>query len=77
MITIEGLTQRQKTIMDLLWGCDSLEQVQTLISALPSSRDQRDAGSLVLIATLESMEQEGQLEEHLAAAKEIIDAAQG
>lgn len=69
MITIEGLTERQRGIMDLLWNCSDIEQIQTLIQALPSKQDQYDARSLVLIATWESIEQE------LGYTKECKDAA--
>ena len=69
MITIEGLNDRQKGIMDLLWNCNDLEQIQTLIAALPSKQDQYDARSLVMIATVESIEQE------LGYSKECTDAA--
>ena len=69
MIQIENLTDKQRQIMDLLWSCDSLAQVQTLIRALPSAADQRDAVSLVKIATWETLEQEGCLERYKDAAE--------
>ncbi len=69
MITIQGLTERQRGIMDLLWGCENLEQIQELIAALPTRQDQLDARSLVWVATVESLEQE------LGIAKECKDAA--
>ncbi len=69
MITISGLTDRQKTLMDLLWGCQDIEQIRTLIAALPSAKDKWDAMGLVEIATVESIEQE------LGFDKECIDAA--
>ena len=55
MITIEGLTPRQKNIMDLLWSCNTEADVQTLIQALPTAADQYDAISLVKIATWDSL----------------------
>jgi hypothetical protein len=58
MITIEGLTQRQRNIMDLLWSCNTEADVQTLIQALPTPADQYDAQSLVKIATWDSLELE-------------------
>jgi hypothetical protein len=72
MITITGLTDRQRTIMDLLWGCSTLEQVKTLIAAMPTGKDQQDARSLVLIATQESLEEEGVLEQFEEQAREAI-----
>lgn len=72
MITITGLTDRQRTIMDLLWGCATLEQVQTLIAAMPTGKDQLDARSLVLIATQESLEEEGVIDQFEEQAREAI-----
>ena len=72
MITIAGLTDRQRNIMELLWTCESMEDVQTLISALPTEQDQNDARGLVLIATWESLEEELGLEQYREAADSII-----
>lgn len=76
MITINGLTQRQKSIMDLLWGCETLEQVQTMIRALPTQRDQWDALSLIEIATQDSIEEEQGLDSYEAQALDIIHRCQ-
>jgi hypothetical protein len=73
MITISGLTERQKTIMDLLWTCKDLDQVNTFIKALPTVADQYDALSLVNIATLESLEEDGVLEQFKEQAHAAID----
>ncbi len=75
MITITGLTHRQKNLMDLLWGCQDLDQVQTLIRALPSRQDQIDAQGLIKIATWESIEQELGLGAYADAAARAIDRA--
>lgn len=73
MITITGLTERQKNLMDLLWQCQDQAQVMTLIKALPTKQDQCDAASLVDIAVWESIEQECGLEQYEATAKDLID----
>jgi hypothetical protein len=44
--------------MDLLWSCSTLEDVQSLVKALPTKQDRCDALSLVEIATVESLELE-------------------
>lgn len=75
MITITGLNERQRTLMDLLWNCRDIEQVQTLIRALPTREDQVDAAGLIKIATWESIEQELGLEEYRDAASMCIDRA--
>jgi hypothetical protein len=72
MITIEGLTARQKSIMDLLWSCDSLEQAQGLIKNLPTQADQYDALSLINIAAWEVMEAEGAIDECEDQARSVI-----
>ena len=69
MISIEGLNERQRGIMDLLWNCQDIEQIQLFIKSLPTQSDQYDALSLVTIATHESIEQE------LGFSKECKDAA--
>jgi hypothetical protein len=73
MITISGLTDRQKHIMELLWTCNDLAQVNTFIKALPTKADQQDAQSLVLIATQETLEEEGVLDQFKEQALEAID----
>ena len=69
MIHIHGLTTRQAQLMDLLWNCQDIEQIQQFFAALPTKQDMYDARSLVLIATWESIEQE------LGYSKECKDAA--
>ena len=75
MITITGLTERQRNLMDLLWNCRDLEQVTTLIQALPTKQDQVDAAGLIKIATWESIEQELGLGEYKDAALTAIARA--
>lgn len=75
MITINGLTERQLQLVDLMWQCQDIEQVNTLISALPSRADQYDALSLITVATLESIEQELGLDDYADAAQAAIDRA--
>jgi hypothetical protein len=76
MITITGLTDRQKSIMDLLWGCQDLEQLRALIQGLPTVRDRIDAQGLIWIAQTESLELEQGLEEYRDAASLAISRAQ-
>ena len=72
MIRIENLTERQKSIMELLWVCQDQDQVMTLIRSLPTKRDQQDACSLVDIATWETLELEGALGDYEQLAKDLI-----
>jgi hypothetical protein len=74
MITISGLTARQKTLMDLLWSCTTMEQAQQLIRALPNPKDAADARSLIVIAMQESLEEEGALAQWEEAAHDAINS---
>jgi hypothetical protein len=74
MITIDGLTQRQKSICELLWSCTDLDSVRTLVSALPL-RDRQDAQSIVTVMTQDSIEQELGLEDYKAQAQLAIAQA--
>ena len=37
MITIEGLTQKDIEICNLLWNCDSVEAVDRMVAAMPQA----------------------------------------
>jgi hypothetical protein len=41
MITLEGLTQQDIQICNLLWNCDSIEAVDAIVKAMPSAYKQR------------------------------------
>lgn len=75
MITITGLTHKQKAIMDILWACTSIEQAQLFIRSMPTPKDRADANSLMQIAVLETLEQEGRLEDYAARADMCIARA--
>lgn len=75
MITIAGLTKRQHQIMDLLWSCTDIDSVHDMIAALPTEQDRNDARGLIVIATLETLEQELGLDAYEAMAKAVIDSA--
>ena len=72
MIHISGLTKKQVAIMEVLWQCDSLEQAQSLVKSLSSHKDRCDAQSLMEIALVESLEQEGALDEYAEAAEAAV-----
>jgi hypothetical protein len=75
MITIDGLTQRQKAICELLWSCSDLDSVRTLVSALPK-RDAQDAQTIVTLMTQDSIELELGLDQYKAQAQLAIAQAQ-
>lgn len=74
MITIQGLTPKQKALMDVMWSMDSMPKVTAFVQSLPK-RDAQDCMSLITIATQESYEQEGGLDEYKDAAAQCINSA--
>ena len=66
MITITGLTDKQKAIMDILWACTSIEQAELFIRSMPTHKDRCDAHSLMQIAVLETLEHEGRMQDYAA-----------
>jgi hypothetical protein len=75
MISIEGLTQRQRQIMDLLWACDTEEDAEEIILGLPTERDRWDGLALMRIAMMEVMELKGMLDEYRIEARSAVDRA--
>ena len=73
-ITIEGLTAKQKILMDTLWSIESLDNVRAFVNSLPL-RDQQDCLSLITILTQDTTEQEDTLDEYKAAAELCISSA--
>jgi putative IMPACT (imprinted ancient) family translation regulator len=76
MITIQGLTPKQKALLTVMWEIDSMDKVKQFIGTLPQ-RDQQDAHSLVQMAIWESQEQQGELDAYSQAAADCIRAARG
>lgn len=72
MITLNGLTERQKQLVDLMWQCRDIEQVQTLIRALPTAKDQQDCRALMTVLVQETLEQEQGLGQYADAAMAAI-----
>ena len=72
MIQIQGLNDRQKSIMDMLWSMDSMDKVNAFIRALPTRQDQMDAATLIQIAVEETIEQEQGLDRYADAAGAAI-----
>ena len=74
MITITGLTQKQKALMDVMWSMDDITKVTAFVRTLPK-RDAQDCLSLISIATQESIEQEDGLDAYKEAAVAAISCA--
>ena len=71
MITITGLTHKQKVFMDVMWTMDSMPAVEAFIKTLPT-RDQQDCQSLVIIAVQESLEEDNRLDDYEQDARNLI-----
>jgi hypothetical protein len=74
MITITGLTPKQKALMDIMWSMDDMPAVQSFIKTLPT-RDRQDCLALVAIAVQETLEQDNHLEDYADAAYAAISRA--
>ena len=72
MITIQGLTQRQRQLCDLMWSCSDLKQVQGLIRALPTLEDQQQAETLMQVLIQESLEQQGAMDDYAEDCNDVI-----
>ena len=71
-ITIQGLTDRQRQLCDLMWSCRDLEQVRTLIRALPTVEDQQSANTLMQVIIHESLESQGGLDDYSQDCARVI-----
>ncbi len=59
MITLEGLTQQQMQIAEMLWKCNSLEDVDRLVRNMPESyrNDAVSVKELMMAASLDSYQE--------------------
>jgi len=77
MITITGLTNKQKALMDVMWTMEEMEQVDAFINTLPR-QDQLDCKSLITIAVQETEEHEyNGLDQYESLAIAAIARARG
>ena len=74
MISIEGLTAKQKALMDVMWSMEEMPQVEAFIKTLPA-RDRMDCLSLIAIAVQASLEEDNRLEDYADAAQAAIARA--
>lgn len=57
MITLEGLTAQQVQICNLIWNCDSMDDVDRLVRNMPPAfrRDAETVKELMIAASLDSV----------------------
>jgi Spy/CpxP family protein refolding chaperone len=55
MIQLEGLTERQRQLADLIWACDTQEALDLLLRAMPPEyrRDAETVHELMLAAVFD------------------------
>ena len=63
--------------MDHLWACQDMNEVANFIESLDDPQDQRDSWSLVWIAQVDTLEQEGGLDALQGTYNSIIDRVRG
>lgn len=58
MITVEGLTAQQHRLADMIWNCDSQEDVERFITALPPEykQDALTVRELMIAAVMDQQE---------------------
>jgi hypothetical protein len=66
MITIEGLSQKDIEICNLLWNCNSVEQVDAMVAAMPQAYKSR-AVVLREVMTAAALDQVDTVHEELTA----------
>jgi hypothetical protein len=71
VITITGLTHKQKALMDVMWSMEDMTNVQSFIKTLPT-RDRQDCLSLIEIAVQETLEEDNRIDEYEELALNLI-----
>jgi len=66
MITIEGLSQKDIEICNLLWNCDSVQAVDRMVAAMPAAYKQR-AQSLRELMTAAALDNVKDIDENTKA----------
>ena len=56
-ITLECLNARQRVLADMIWACDSKEDVENFISALGTKELKREAETIVELLLMATIEQ--------------------
>jgi len=67
-LQITGLTSKQKALCEIIWACDSKDQVMAFVQSLPP-KDRREAQSMVEMMTWAFLDTVDSTD----LAKEVID----
>jgi hypothetical protein len=71
MPQLTNLTQRQKQLADLIWNCDSQEDVQQLIKNLPSEY-RKEAQTVLSMIIIECIDEEITDADHCEDARDLL-----
>jgi len=71
VITLEGLTPKQKQLAQLIWDCETQDQLEMLIKCLPTKEDRYMASTLSRVMIYEALEQN--IDHYESVAQEVID----
>ena len=55
-IQLENLTLRQKVLADIIWACDSKEDLDRFVGSLPTAELRQEANSLVQLMIMSGLE---------------------
>ena len=69
MIEIDGLTKRQKAMCEILWGMETLSQVQNFVLSLPHA-DRLECKTLMDLMVMASIDE---VNEVSTEVKDLID----
>lgn len=72
-ITLAGLNRQQQQLADLIWACDSKDQVNTLIKSLPNKALKAQAESIVELMMMATLEQLYDGIKDMAEANAVLD----
>lgn len=67
-ITIDNLNPRQQVLADIIWACDTVENLDLLIAALPTVELRQEAMDIVALMTMAMLD----LNDDLSAAQSVL-----
>ena len=73
MIKLEGLSEKDVQICNLLWNCDSIADVDRMVAAMPPAYKQR-AQSMRELMTAATLDQVEDIDENITAYLQRIAA---
>lgn len=73
-IQIEGLTAFQKMLCDVIWSCDTQEQVLAFRDSLPNTQQRDICDVMIRAITYEYIDQHIQTEADCATARSVLSS---